>query len=247
MTVVEGWFGKAFVSKKSGNFQNQFQRLSPKLQEALFDNFVFNSTARISYDAANPTVRVDTGNKTECALLEVARDFGRNKEALVSTDFEYVAMHTFSSARKRMSCVIKKDDGYRVLVKGASEVVLGLCSNIMIDDGSTKPLTEEEKKQIVQSIIRDYAKKALRTLCLAVKDVKSRDQAMFDDADRCESGLTCIGIVGIEDPVRPEVPLAIEKCKHAGIRCAWSRATTSRRPRPLRATVASTRMVASRL
>ncbi len=80
--------------------------------QALFDVIIYNATARISYDKPDQLgVRQDTGSKTECALLEVAHDFGRDREKIIPADFSYVAMHTFSSARKRMSCVIKKDAG----------------------------------------------------------------------------------------------------------------------------------------
>jgi calcium-translocating P-type ATPase len=168
------------------------------------------------------------GNKTECALLRMMMDIGVDYKAVRDTaSFNYpqgLKLFPFNSGRKRMSIVVPHEAGPRIYTKGASEIVLGLCESILMPDGSVEPLTDEEKIIISDKVINSFATEGLRTLCLAYKnvesDAESKDEGeedKFEDQDALESGLTLIAVVGIEDPVRPEVPGAIRQCHRAGI------------------------------
>lgn len=103
-----------------------------------------------------------------------------------------------------------KNGKYRVFCKGAAEMVLGLCTKRIKADGSTEILSN---KSAENQMIESMAREALRTIVLAYKDCDTALEAL----EEVEKDLTMIGLVGIEDPVRPEVPPAIVNCKHAGI------------------------------
>ena len=128
-------------------------------------------------------------------------------------------MLTFSSAKKRMSVVVQKSaTSCRIYTKGATEVVLGLCAQLQRLDGTTTALDATQKQIIGTAVIDKYASQGYRTLCLAYRDVScsAEDIATWAD-DAIEHELTCVAIVGIEDPVRDEVPEAIRLCTKAGI------------------------------
>jgi len=175
------------------------------------------------------------GNPTECALIKFADDLGfeyaKVREGTIgrsdSTRKEGGRCNNFSSARKMMSwAVTRKEGGYRVYVKGASEIILGRCDKAKFANGEVKDMSDENKATIITDVIGAFANKAMRTIGLAFKDM---DDLPGDDTDEailntdgspaflCETGLTLVAITGIEDPLRPEVPLAIQRCYKAGI------------------------------
>ena len=110
-----------------------------------------------------------------------------------------------------MSTVVPVTDGgdhvtaYRVHCKGASEIVLGKCTSILDPGGEVTPLSGEERRKIVKTVVEPMADDGLRTICLAYKDFPPDTTQDWEDEMSVVSELTCLGIVGIEDPVRPEV------------------------------------------
>ena len=120
------------------------------------------------------------------------------------------------------------EHGYdkRLVVKGASEIVLGTCSHFVNSDGSREELTEEKTNEL-NEVISKFAKKSLRTICIAYKDLQENEGGKDHEEDDSEaphnrtveqSDLTCIAILGIKDVIRPEVPKAVETCQRAGIK-----------------------------
>jgi Ca2+-transporting ATPase len=106
--------------------------------------------------------------------------------------------------------------GKRLHVKGASEIVLGCCSHYLDIEGNVKEITDEIMCSL-ENAITEYAKGALRTICFGYKDLlpnecgPEHDQPSNEDIKDIEkSGLTLIGIFGIMDIVRPEVPGAVK-------------------------------------
>ena len=86
----------------------------------------------------------------------------------------FTKVFTFNSARKSMSTVIPlPNGGWRVLTKGASEIVLWKCTSIIGESGYIVPLSGDDKKEIVTSVVQSMAGNALRTLCLAYRLVVS--------------------------------------------------------------------------
>ncbi|XP_030525872.1 putative calcium-transporting ATPase 11, plasma membrane-type isoform X1 [Rhodamnia argentea] len=150
------------------------------------------------------------GTPTESALLEfgllLGGDFAAHR-----WDTKTLKVEPFSSVRKKMSVLVARPDGMaRAFCKGASEIVLGMCDKIVDKEGNFASMSEEQVKNMTD-VINGFAREALRTLCLAFKDVDDTS------GNIPESGYTLITIVGIKDPVRPGVKEAVKTCLTAGI------------------------------
>lgn len=214
MTVMQIWLGGHEFSSAA----QAADEMSESTKDVFCNGVCVNSTAEI-LPPLNPGGQPEhTGNKTECALLQFVRDCGVEYPQ-VRANTEVGHMLTFSSKKKRMSVVVKKSAGAcRIYTKGATEVVLGLCNKMKRLDGSVASLDSSQKEIIGNSIIEKYASQGYRTLCLSYRDVDcSADEISKWSDDDVEMDLTCVAIVGIEDPVRKEVPGAIKLCHRAGI------------------------------
>ncbi|KNC73309.1 hypothetical protein SARC_14132, partial [Sphaeroforma arctica JP610] len=158
------------------------------------------------------------GSKTECALLQVCLDLGVEYSEL-RKEGATLRLIPFNSDRKRMSKVIHRNHSTRVHSKGASEVMLDLCTQQVDENGAVSDFTPKQKDVYLRHIDH-YASDGLRTLVLAYKDypedhgISDWDEESIDDI---EKNLVFLCLVGIQDPVRPEVPEAIQQCKSAGI------------------------------
>ncbi|XP_045892342.1 plasma membrane calcium-transporting ATPase 1-like [Micropterus dolomieu] len=161
------------------------------------------------------------GNKTECALLGLSLNLHRDYQTIRNEipEEKLFKVYTFNSVRKSMSTVLKNHDGsYRMYSKGASEILLRKCSKILMASGEAKAFKPQDRDNLVKKVVEPMASEGLRTICLAYKDFPATDgEPEWDNEAHILSGLTCIAVVGIEDPVRPEVPDAIRKCQRAGI------------------------------
>ncbi|XP_060075457.1 plasma membrane calcium-transporting ATPase 2-like isoform X2 [Ylistrum balloti] len=228
MTVVQSYIGGIHY-KQIPNYAT----LSDTYKDVIVPGIAINSgyTSRImpSKDGGLPD---QIGNKTECALLGFVLDMKQSYEDIRNETPEgnLTKVYTFNSVRKSMSTVVPKSggSGYRLFTKGASEIVLKKCDYILDCNGFPREFSMEEQERLVSSVIEPMASDGLRTICLAYKDfVMGRANAEnevaiekdpdWENEDEIVSGLTCILIVGIEDPVRPEVPMAIKKCQRSGI------------------------------
>ncbi|KAJ8007235.1 hypothetical protein DPEC_G00115420 [Dallia pectoralis] len=161
------------------------------------------------------------GNKTECALLGFANDLKRDYQAIRNEipEEKLHKVYTFNSSRKSMSTVLKNPDGsFRMFSKGASEIILKKCSKLLTASGETKVFRPRDRDDMVKKVIEPMASEGLRTICLAYRDFPvSEGEPDWDQENDILTSLTCVCVVGIEDPVRPEVPDAIKKCQRAGI------------------------------
>ncbi|KAM6306840.1 plasma membrane calcium-transporting ATPase 1 isoform 4-T4 [Podargus strigoides] len=161
------------------------------------------------------------GNKTECALLGLLLDLKRDYQDVRNEipEEDLYKVYTFNSVRKSMSTVLKNSDGsFRLFSKGASEIVLKKCFKILSANGEPKVFRPRDRDDIVKTVIEPMASEGLRTICLAFRDFPAGEhEPEWDNENDIITGLTCIAVVGIEDPVRPEVPDAIRKCQRAGI------------------------------
>ncbi|KAJ4937454.1 hypothetical protein JOQ06_002089 [Pogonophryne albipinna] len=161
------------------------------------------------------------GNKTECALLGFSLKLDQHYQAIREKipEDSLFKVYTFNSERNSMSTVLYNPDGsYRMFSKGASEILLLKCCMILASSGEAIPFRTRKRKEIMKQVIEPMASQGLRTICLAYKDFPAADgEPNWEDEEDILSNLTCIAVVGIEDPVRPEVPEAIRKCQQAGI------------------------------
>ncbi|CAD6205836.1 unnamed protein product [Miscanthus lutarioriparius] len=153
------------------------------------------------------------GTPTEAALLDFALSIrGNFKEKRQET--KIVKVEPFNSTKKRMSIILElPGGGYRAHCKGASEVVLASCDKFIDARGIIVALDKTATKKL-SDIIETFSKEALRTLCLAYQEM---DNSFSIDEQIPLQGYTCIGIVGIKDPVRPGVRQSVATCRSAGI------------------------------
>ena len=162
-----------------------------KFNALVYEGIAVNSTAQLDFNGNSPR---PLGNPTEGALLLWLYSEGQDYRSLRS-QVEVLEETPFSTERKYMDTTVRS----HVLVgqtvkymKGAPEVVLAMCG---LPDTSSRNF---------ESTLLNYQRQAMRTLAFAC----SIDGGPW----------YLLGIVGISDPVRPEVPLAIEECRKAGIR-----------------------------
>ncbi|XVE90799.1 hypothetical protein DITRI_Ditri20bG0105600 [Diplodiscus trichospermus] len=155
------------------------------------------------------------GSPTETAILEFGLLLGGDFK-IHRKESEILKVEPFNSDKKKMSILVSLPNGgeHRAFCKGASEIILKSCSKIINADGKAEPLSEEQKRCITD-VINGFACEALRTLCLAFKDVKVTSN---EDSNRItEDNYTLIAVIGIKDPVRPGVREAVKTCLAAGI------------------------------
>lgn len=131
----------------------------------------------------------------------------------------------FSRDRKSMSTLIKDSEtsqGGLLLVKGAPESVVERCKTIYTGRNSAPVPLDSNQRSLIASKIEEYGRLGLRTLALAQvessTDVSSYRSESSADYARFEQNMSLVGLVGMMDPPRPEVPAAIARCRSAGIR-----------------------------
>ncbi|XP_051964546.1 plasma membrane calcium-transporting ATPase 3-like isoform X3 [Xyrauchen texanus] len=160
------------------------------------------------------------GNKTECSLLGLVLDLKQDYQAVREQipEEKLYKVYTFNSVRKSMSTVIQLPDGsFRLYSKGASEILLKKCSFILARDGESRAFKPRDRDEMVKNVIEPMACDGLRTICIAYRELPADPMPDWENETDIVSNLICISVVGIEDPVRPEVPDAIKKCQQAGI------------------------------
>ncbi|XP_066997289.2 plasma membrane calcium-transporting ATPase 2 isoform X5 [Anabrus simplex] len=228
MTVVQSYICEK-LSKTTPKFSDIPAHIGNMLIQAIAINSAYTSR-NMPPDDPNSDLPKQVGNKTECSLLGFVQDLGKNYQTIRDDTPEemFTRVYTFNSVRKSMSTIIpRQGGGYRLFSKGASEIVLKKCAFIYGRDGHLEKFTREMQERLVRQVIEPMACDGLRTISIAYRDfvpgkaeinqVHIDNEPNWDDEENIVNNLTCLGVVGIEDPVRPEVPEAIKKCQRAGI------------------------------
>lgn len=153
------------------------------------------------------------GEPTEMALVAYSMSLGMNKNELLKSA-PRVGEAPFDSNRKMMSTIHKTADGILQFTKGAPDEILKHCTRIY-KNGEVSPLTDADRDAVLKKN-KEFADRALRVLACGYKQLSCvpEDQS----PDNIENELVFCGLVGMIDPVRPEVKAAIEECRGAGIR-----------------------------
>ncbi|XP_030920170.1 plasma membrane calcium-transporting ATPase 2 isoform X8 [Geospiza fortis] len=217
MTVVQAYVGDVHYKEIPDP-----DSIPAKTMELLVNAIAINSayTTKILPPEKEGGLPRQVGNKTECGLLGFVLDLKQDYEPVRSLipEEKLYKVYTFNSVRKSMSTVIKMPDGsFRMYSKGASEIVLKKCARILNAAGEPRIFRPRDRDEMVKKVIEPMACDGLRTICVAFRDFPSSPEPDWDNENDILSDLTCICVVGIEDPVRPEVPEAIRKCQRAGI------------------------------
>lgn len=177
----------------------------------------------------------DSGLKAKHYLSSKPRS---SEESMVFSDYWQKGVTTLATLefirdRKSMSVLAKSPSGVNELyVKGAPEAILERCTGMMLPDGKVEPMTAARRKKIIDEYVLPMATGALRTLVLAVRldcgpvlssytgsGHKAGAALLSDPANfvKVEQELVFLGLVGIQDPPRPECKQAIADCRTAGI------------------------------
>lgn len=151
------------------------------------------------------------GDPTEAALLVMAAKAGIIKEEL-DVEAPRVTEAPFDSERKRMTTVHRFTDGVFALTKGAPDLLLTLCVDFL-DEKERRTLDDARRKEVLEEI-RHLAGQGLRVLGLAYRPLGGQ---ILSDVGALERELVFVGLVGMIDPIRPEVKKAVQTCREAGI------------------------------
>ena len=159
-------------------------------------------------------VKTAVGEPTECALVNYAETLNLSKNEQKHV-YVRIGEVPFDSMRKMMSTVHKTADGkITQFTKGAPDEVLKRCTKALID-GKTVDMTDKIRNDILAAN-KAMADKALRVLAASMKSLDKEPSVYEPEA--VENDLCFVGLVGMIDPVRPEVKPAIDECRSAGIR-----------------------------
>ncbi|GMR51015.1 hypothetical protein PMAYCL1PPCAC_21210, partial [Pristionchus mayeri] len=228
MTVVQSYINGTF------NKEVHPRGMDEATRELIVEGICVNSSysAKTEESVIPGGQRSQVGNKTECALLGFVLDLGEDVNEIRSKHPEesLFKVYTFNSTRKSMMTVIRLDNGgYRVYAKGTAEYILERSAFIIGAKGRLEAFNKKHLTKMINDVIEPMASTGLRTIELSYKDFvpvgkKQHDneeeftsEPDWDDEEAVRSGMTTLAVVGIQDPVRPEVPSAIAKVQAAGI------------------------------
>ncbi|MDO4559203.1 MAG: HAD-IC family P-type ATPase, partial [Planctomycetia bacterium] len=204
--------GQEYTSDQFGSLQDTTYLTD------LIDGIALNSTADLHVEqAADPSRRTVTGigNPTECSLLMFLDEQGVNYRTIRESRRQ-ISEVAHQSERK-FSATVSEHSGERIChIKGAPERILAKCSTISVGDRE-EPIDAFQEK--IQSALRRASDQALRVLAFARKTVPSDDGCEQDDPERIvpDTGMVFTGMIGIADPIREEVPAAVQMCQEAGV------------------------------
>ena len=154
-----------------------------------------------------------TGEPTEVAIVNKALEEGEDKRELYQTMKRTYDL-PFDSNRKMMTTIHQKGRGYRIITKGAPDVILKHCTKVN-QTGQIVSLTSNIKQKIENENLK-MANQALRVLAIAYVDVEQLPSTKTSKT--IEQNLVFVGLIGMIDPPRPGVKEAVATCKKAGIK-----------------------------
>ncbi|PYH68142.1 putative P-type calcium ATPase [Aspergillus vadensis CBS 113365] len=201
--------------------------LSAPAKDLLIKSIVLNSTA---FEGEQDGVMTFIGSKTETALLGFARTYlGLGSLSEARDNANLAQMVPFDSGRKCMAVIVKMENGkYRMLVKGASEILVARSTRIVhnaTQDLSEGPMSDQDRSNL-DNLINRYASHSLRTIGLVYRDFdqwpprgaptheEDRSLAVFDAVFK---DMILLGVFGIQDPLRPGVTESVHQCQRAGV------------------------------
>ena len=215
MTVVQCYMNETMYKQLP-----QSTEIDVHFKDLITSSISVNSNYASKLELTAGQLPTQLGNKTECGLLGFVDHLGADYASIRNQypTRSFVHVYTFNSARKSMSTIVPIPGGLRLFCKGASEMVLLKCTQIMTNK-CVKKFSSLDYNNTLNRVIEPMACNGLRTIAVAYKDLPALpdNYDWENNEELINSGLTCLCVCGIQDPVRPEVPEAIRKCKAAGI------------------------------
>jgi Ca2+-transporting ATPase len=213
MTVQKIWLFSGMIEATGsgydpkGHFEKEHRKIDPATHKDLLELLrtgLICTHASVSKEKDRWQI---SGEPTEASLIVAAY------KAWLTADNEKIETEfSFNSQRKRMSVITRENGKHLLYAKGAPEVLLAR-SEYYFDGTEVQPLGEKERKAFEEAY-NSLAQNGLRTLALAKRTLPDE---MPHDAETAEKSLVLLGVVGIIDPPRPEVPEAIATAQRAGI------------------------------
>ena len=234
MTVMAGWVGGQEFGRVPWS---DTVNLAPEFYDILRAGVALNATAHRQLDPEKGTPKV-VGMPTEMALMDLidvnegCKDVTGYYDKLRKDLAQYrVLQLPYNSENKYMTTIyfVPERQVLRVYVKGAPEVIIREAAEIMDADGTIRPCTDADRENL-HRLVAKYASKAYRTLVVGFREIPAgpylRDPAAPIAAAQSNEGryyvdlkaepvdrhIVVQGLFGIEDPVRPEVPAAVQRC-----------------------------------
>ena len=201
------------------NFSRKFpEKYYKQLRDALINNI------DIELDG-NGDIIIASSSKTDFAFYDLLRGFNED----LSKKYQHLDRLKFHSDRKRMSTIVRRDDGkHYIYMKGAPEVVFRSCTSYLKPNGEgiVEFQKDDEHYKTLDDVTKDYSSLTLRNLAIAYKEISKEE---FDDfmaskmnTDHLnygieQTGFTLIGIAAINDALRPGVPESVDLCRQARV------------------------------
>lgn len=208
LVTGDGW-------KIEGDFYQNDETISPLERVNLKKLLHISAICNNAYIAVDEKIKI-IGDPTEGSLVVLANKAGL-KDHIINSIEEKIDDYPFNSELKyRASLVnlLEEDNKRQIYVVGAPEVVLERSTKILTEEKGVVRLKNKQREKFLRHTAK-MTNKAMRTLALAYKEVKTTKNEVHDqDIEK----LVFVGVVGMIDPPRPEVATAISKAKEAGIR-----------------------------
>lgn len=185
-----------FVTGSGRTWERTDEKLKEtNLSDILYDSIYYNNSASLENNIAIG------GNATDRSVLEYVSNFGKRNR-----NIEKTKVIPFSSDNKFMATTVRGELN-KTYIKGAPEKILSYCTKYYDEKGNNLPFTSRTK---INYILNEFSKKAIRVIAVAVSDNEV-------DVNKGFSNLTLVGLLGIRDEIRKEVPIGISEVLGAGI------------------------------
>ncbi|XWS36349.1 hypothetical protein CRYUN_Cryun20dG0077600 [Craigia yunnanensis] len=216
MKVTQFWLGQESIEEDLANI------IAPNVLELFYQGVGLNTTGSVCKPVSGSLPEF-SGSPTEKAILSWAvLGLGMDMEKL-KQKYSILHVETFNSEKKRSGVSVRRkaDEKIHVHWKGAAEMIVAMCSQYYESNGIIRSMNEDRRSRI-ETIIQSMAASSLRCIAFAHKQV-SEEEIKYDDQSGKthqrikEDGLTLLGIVGLKDPCRPGVKIAVEACQSAGV------------------------------
>ena len=200
----------------TGKFPEKYYRI---LRDALINNI------DIELDG-NGDIIVASSSKTDFAFYDLLKGFNEN----LSNKYQQLDRLKFHSDRKRMSSIVKNDNGkYFIYMKGAPEVVIKACTSYLKSNGEGIVEIQKDPSHLnrLEEITKEYSNLTLRNLAIAYKEISFEEFNSFMQSKMNtdhlnyeveQTGFTLIGIAAINDALRPGVPDSVDLCRQACVK-----------------------------